>query len=75
VRYFAILREQRGLGAERIATEASTAGALYDELRGRHGFSLPAGRVRVAINGDFTTWDAPVRDGDELVFMPPIAGG
>jgi len=75
VRYFAILREQRGLGAERVSTGAATARALYDELRGRHGFSLPAGRVRVAINGDFTGWDAPVREGDELVFMPPIAGG
>lgn len=75
MRYFAILREQRGLGAERVSTGAATARALYDELRGRHGFSLPAGRVRVAINGDFTGWDAPVREGDELVFMPPIAGG
>jgi sulfur-carrier protein len=75
VRYFAILREQRGLGEERIVTEAATAGALYEALRGRHPFTLPAGRLRVAINGEFRAWKTPVRDGDELVFMPPIAGG
>lgn len=75
VRYFAILREQRGLDGERIETEAATAGALYEALRGRHPFTLPAARLRVAINGEFRTWDAAVSDGDELVFMPPIAGG
>jgi len=75
VRYFAILREERGLGSERVATEAATAGELYEELRGRHPLSLPAARLRVAINGDFTAWRAPLRDGDELVFLPPIAGG
>ena len=41
VQYFAILREQRGVAAEKLATEAATPGALYDELRARHGFSLP----------------------------------
>lgn len=75
VRYFAILREQRGLDEERIVTGAATAAELYEELRRRHSFSLPADRLRVAINDDFRTWDAPVGDGDELVFMPPIAGG
>jgi len=75
VRYFAILREQRGLDEERIVTEAATAGALYEALRGSHPFSLPADRLRVAINGEFRTWETAVSDGDELVFMPPIAGG
>ena len=37
VHYFAILREQRGLTEEKLATAAATPTALYDELRLRHG--------------------------------------
>ena len=43
VQYFAILREQRGLGREKVSTAAVTAGELYAELGARHGFTLPAG--------------------------------
>lgn len=75
VRYFAVLREQRGLDEEMVATAAPTAAEVYEELRARHGFTLPADRLRVAINDDFAPWSAVVRDGDALVFLPPVAGG
>jgi len=75
VRYFALLREQRGLGEEQVATEAATAADLYEEIRKRHGFTLPAGRLRVAINDEFESWASAVRDGDAIVFLPPVAGG
>jgi molybdopterin converting factor subunit 1 len=75
VRYFAVLREQRGLDAETVETGASTAAEIYAELRTAHGFTLAADRLRVAINDEFAPWDAQVRDGDALVFIPPVAGG
>jgi sulfur-carrier protein len=75
VQYFAILREQRGAAEEKIATAATTPAALYDELRARHGFSLPADRVRAAVNDEFVPAHAPLRDGDRVVFIPPVAGG
>ena len=75
LRYFALLREQRGLDAERVETAAATAGALYQELRDRHSFTLPAERLRVAINDALVPWTSPIREGDELVFIPPVAGG
>ena len=75
VRYFAILRDQRGLGEERVPTRASTASELYEELRRRHGFTLPVERLRVAINDEFESWESPIKDGDALVFLPPVAGG
>ncbi len=75
VRYFALLREQRGLDEERIATGAGDAGELYEELRLRHRFTLPAARLRVAINEEFQPWTAAIRDGDAVVFIPPVAGG
>ena len=75
VTYYAILREQRGLSTERLETEAFTTSALYEALRGEHGFSLNAGQLKVVINDAFTTWDAPLTDGDKVVFIPPVAGG
>lgn len=75
VQYFAILREQRGLAKETLSTAAATAGDLYAELRARHGFSLPAERLRVAVDDEFTPWSAPLRDGAAVVFIPPVAGG
>lgn len=75
VRYFAILREQRGLDEESVATAAATAAELYEELRVRHRFTLPAERLRVAVNDEFGSWGAAVSDGDALVFVPPVAGG
>ncbi len=75
IRYFAILREERGRDEEELRTGAATAAALYDELRGRFSFSLPAGRLRVACNGDFVPWDHALRNGDLVVFIPPVAGG
>lgn len=75
LQYFALLREQRGLSTETLQTSAATAGALYDELRARHTFTLAADRVRVAIDGDFASWETPLREGVELVFIPPVAGG
>lgn len=75
VQYFAILREQRGLAQEQLATTAPTPAALYDELRARYGFTLPADKVRAAVNDEFVAATANLRDGDRVVFIPPIAGG
>lgn len=75
IQYFALLREQRGLTREQLATSAATPTELYEELRARHGFTLPANRVRAAINGEFVAAGATLRDGDQIVFIPPVAGG
>lgn len=73
--YFAVLREQRGLSREEVEANAATPGALYSELRTRHAFSLEPGLVRAAVNGEFVEMDARLEDGDEVVFIPPVAGG
>ena len=75
IQYFAILREQRGLREEKLNTSAATADALYEELRARHGFTLPGNRIRAAVNDAFVEAQTPLRDGDRVVFIPPVAGG
>lgn len=75
VKYFAILREQRGEAEEKLTTEADNAQSLYEELQTQHGFTLPVDRLRAAVNGEFQPWPAPLNEGDEVVFIPPVAGG
>ncbi len=75
VQYYAVLREQRGASEETVLTGAPTARAFYQELGEKHGFTLEPDMLRVVINEEFSEWDAPINDGDTIVFIPPIAGG
>lgn len=75
LRYFALFREQAGRQAETLETAARTPAELYAELAARHGFRLPGAQVKVAVNSEFSDWERPLADGDEIVFIPPVAGG
>jgi molybdopterin converting factor small subunit len=75
VQYFALLREQAGCSNETVQSSAATPRELLEELRGRHRFTLPAEMMKVAVNGDFADWARPLRAGDDVVFIPPVAGG
>ena len=75
VRYFAVFREERGLAEEQVETAFGTAGELYTELRERHQFRLEPTLVRVALNGAYVDMSAPLSEGDEVVLIPPVAGG
>jgi sulfur-carrier protein len=75
VQYFAILREQRGVSQEELTTPATTPAELYELLRTEHRFTLPGDRVRAAVNGEFVESSHSLKDGDEVVFIPPVAGG
>ncbi len=75
IEYYAILKEQRGCGSESLETPASTPTELYDELKARHGLSLDPSSLKVAVNEEFAEWAQPLKDGDTVVFIPPVAGG
>lgn len=75
LRYFALLRDQAGRHEETVETSAATPAALYAELAARHAFTLTAGQVRVAVNGDFVPADRPLKGDDTVVFIPPVSGG
>lgn len=75
VQYFALLREQAGCSHETLQTSARSPADLYAELQARHGFSLPAELLKVAVNDEFGDWSQPLLEGDSVVFIPPVAGG
>ena len=75
VQYYALLREQVGRSDETLTTGARDARELYAELRARYPFTLPPEMLRVAINAEFGEWSQPLKAGDAVVFIPPVAGG
>ncbi len=75
VLYFAVLREQAGRSAEEVVTQADTPATLYVELAARHRFTLPADRVRAAVNDQYVPATHQLHAGDEVLFVPPVSGG
>lgn len=75
VQYYALFREQAGRSEEMIETQAATPAALYRELQSRHPFRLAPEQLKVAVNADFSDWSATLKNGDSVVFIPPVAGG
>ena len=75
LQYFAILKDKRGEARESLQTEANTPAQLYGELQSRYHFPLSVDRLRVAINEEFSDMETPLQDNDEIVYIPPVAGG
>lgn len=80
VRYFAAIREALGTGSERLTTPATTLSALRDELiarGGAHAEALARGKaVRMALDQLMVSDEAaPLTDGAEVAFFPPVTGG
>lgn len=75
VLYFASLRDASGMASEEVQSTAVDLRALYGELQSRHGFVMPMNRLRVAVDGDFASWDDRLTEGSEVAFIPPVSGG
>jgi molybdopterin synthase sulfur carrier subunit len=79
--YFARLREALGTGQEQLALPAgvSTLCTLRAHLAQRGeawAKEMAEGRnLRAAVNQTVAATDAPVADGDEVAFFPPVTGG
>ena len=79
IRYFASLREALGTPQETWTTQVSQVSALRAELVTRGGAyaeALAQGRpVRIAVNQVMVVGDAPLIEGAEVAFFPPVTGG
>lgn len=79
VKYFASIREALGTGGEAVETAATDVAGLRDALIARGGVyaeSLARGKaVRVAINQTLAVETAPLEEGAEVAFFPPVTGG
>lgn len=66
------------LGVDRLTLslpEGASAGEAVSQLRDRHAGNRLPSSVLLAINGRQATPERPLKDGDELAILPPLAGG
>jgi len=75
--FFAVLRDIAGTDALELAlAEGTTAGDVWQSLRSTYAnladYNQPP---MIAINESYATATDVLRDGDELAFIPPVAGG
>jgi molybdopterin converting factor subunit 1 len=77
VRLFARLRDIVGSGElEREARDGATAKQVWSALVEEFPALAPYGAVSsCAVNEEYATFAAKLRDGDELAFLPPVSGG
>ena len=77
VRLFARLRDIAGaaeLGRE--VPSGATIGSLWRTLVAEFPELEAYERsISSAINADYARMDQPLRDGDEVAFLPPVSGG
>jgi len=77
VRLFARLRDLAGSGElQREVTAPATVASVWRSLVSE----MPAlgeyeKTMSVAVNADYSKMSAPVGEGDEVAFLPPVSGG
>ena len=77
VRLFARLRDLAGAGELiREVTPPATAAAVWRSLVDEFpGLAEYEQSISVAVNADYARMAAPVAEGDEVTFLPPVSGG
>lgn len=78
IRYFASLREQLQCEQESLdkgdcQTVADVRNALLSRYDASNREALAS--ALCALNHEFSQDNAPVKDGDEIAFFPPVTGG
>jgi len=73
VKYFAVLRERFGKSGDSVEFEdGMTVSDVW--RRTMDGEEMPE-NLMIAVNMEYTRTDAPLQDGDEVAFFPPVSGG
>ncbi|MBI1852048.1 MAG: MoaD/ThiS family protein [Planctomycetes bacterium] len=77
VRLFAMYREALGRGeVELDLADGTTAAQVFDRLFAGTAYEkLPRRTTLYAINQTYQPPATMLRDGDEVAFIPPVAGG
>lgn len=75
--FFAAYRDLLGTGSLTVdLPDGATVADLVSELRGRGApFSALPGEPAVAVNRAYAHPSETLKSGDEVAFIPPVAGG
>jgi molybdopterin converting factor subunit 1 len=74
-RYFAAFREHVGIETEVWTVAACSAGELFARVAEKYQLLDAAARCKVAVNDELADWSTNLKDGDTVLFFPPVAGG
>lgn len=75
-RFFALYRERAGTPEADIdLPEGATAGELLARLRSIYPALPSSNAVLIAVNSEYVEPAAPLHEGDEVAFIPPVSGG
>jgi sulfur-carrier protein len=74
VLYFASFQDAAGVASE-VMTYEDTLTSLFELLKQKYGFKFQANQIRVAMNGQFVSWQTPIAEDAEIAFIPPVSGG
>lgn len=77
VRLFARLRDLTGAAelAREVPPRADLAAVWSDLVRDFPALEPYTSSISGAVNAEYARMDAPVADGDEVAFLPPVSGG
>lgn len=77
VRVFARLRDVvPASGLVRDVPEGATVEAVWQQIADQYpAAAAMRAALAVAVNAEFARFTTPVRDGDEVAFLPPVSGG
>ena len=73
--YFAQLKDLVSKDSESLTTLSSTASGVYEEIKATYQFPYKQKDLMLAINDEFSPWETILKEGDSIVFIPPVAGG
>lgn len=74
--FFASYRDLLGVEElEIVLPQRSSVRALIETVRARPGGAALPQAVVVAVNREYAGADTILADGDEVAFIPPVAGG
>jgi molybdopterin converting factor subunit 1 len=77
VRLFARLKDVVGTGelARQVDQRASVETVWRDLVREFPALAPYTSSISGAVNAEYARMDAPVAEGDEVAFLPPVSGG
>jgi molybdopterin converting factor subunit 1 len=77
VKLFARLREIAQTGEMSLElADGAVVGDAWRALAARHGdMTAYASSISCAVNADYSRMSAPLKEGDEIAFLPPVSGG
>jgi molybdopterin converting factor subunit 1 len=77
IRLFARLRDIAGTAElVRNVVPGATIGSVWSELAKEFPDLARYERsISTAVNADYARMDHPVKEGDEIAFLPPVSGG